>query len=74
MIKYSDRESVTINQKPVLSKLRCPHDFSYHDDFRDNLSTVLDGTDVVSVPEIEEELKLSVFDDNKSIPVVEVRS
>lgn len=65
---------MTINQTPALSKLRCPHDFSYHDDFRDNLSTLLNGTDVINVPEKENPLRLSVFDGIANASVVEVHS
>lgn len=40
--------SSALNKNTALSKLRCPHDFSHHDDFRDNLATLLGGSDVIN--------------------------
>lgn len=64
-IIQNDAHSLTSNKSPALSKLRCPHDFSHHDDFRDNLATLLEGSDVIDVSGEDEEAAISLLDDEK---------
>lgn len=56
---------MTLNKNPALSKLRCPHDFSHHDDFRDNLATLLEGSDVINISGEDEVPAISLLNDKK---------
>lgn len=59
--------SLAIRSAAFLSKLQTPHDFSHLGDFRNDLPTLFDGSDVIEVTEQENKSCLNVFNDDSKV-------
>ncbi|XP_065221172.1 exosome complex component 10 homolog isoform X2 [Planococcus citri] len=58
--------SLAIRSAAFLSKLQTPHDFSHLGDFRNDLSNLLAGSDIIDVTTPENEACVDVFVDDSS--------
>ena len=59
--------SLAIRSATFLNKLQSPHDFSHVGDFRNDLATLLAGSDVIDTAEPENDACVSVFSDDSMV-------